>query len=69
MFSYLKGTTEEEIRQSAEELGKFTKGSQVPPLANPEGEITQKGAFELTGKVDEARAMKKFVDALKKIDE
>ena len=37
MFSYLKGTTEEEIKKSAEELGKFTKGGQVSPLADPEG--------------------------------
>ncbi|MBQ9031859.1 MAG: DUF4355 domain-containing protein [Parasporobacterium sp.] len=38
MFSYLKGTTEEEIRRSAEELGKFTKGGQAAPLADPEGD-------------------------------
>ncbi len=38
MFSYLKGTTEEEIRSSAEELGKFTKGGQVTPLADPEAD-------------------------------
>ena len=36
LFDYLKGSTEEEIRKSAEELGKFTKGSQAPPLADPE---------------------------------
>lgn len=36
--SYLTGSTEEEIKKSAEQLGKFTKGSQVPPLADPEGD-------------------------------
>lgn len=35
--SYLKGSTEDEIRASAEELGKFAKTTQAPPLADPEG--------------------------------
>lgn len=35
---YLKGTTEEEIRKSAEDLGKFAKLGQRPPQADPEGE-------------------------------
>ena len=38
---YLKGSTEEEIKASAEELGKFTKVTQVPPLADPEGNQTK----------------------------
>lgn len=38
LFSYLKGSTEEEIRKSAEELGKFAKSGQRQPLADPEGE-------------------------------
>lgn len=35
--SYLKGSTEDEIKASAEELGKFAKTTQAPPLADPEG--------------------------------
>jgi len=38
LFSYLKGNTEEEIKQSAEELSKFAKSGQRQPLADPEGE-------------------------------
>lgn len=38
MRDYLKGTTEEEIRKSAEGLAKFRKGGQASPLADPEGE-------------------------------
>lgn len=38
LFSYLKGTTENEIKQSAEELSKFAKSGQRQPLADPEGE-------------------------------
>lgn len=68
MFSYLKGSTEEEIRQSAEELGKYTKGSQVPPLANPEGEPS-KSDFDRTGKVNEDRVRKKFIDSFKILEE
>lgn len=43
LFGYLKGDTEEEIRQSAEELGKFTKGSHTPPMADPEGDPPKDG--------------------------
>ena len=68
MFSYLKGTTEDEIRQSAEELGKFTKGSQVAPLAHPEGD-PPKDDYSLTGHVNADRAMKKFTESLKAINE
>ena len=66
--SYLKGTTEEEIKSSAEQLGKFTKGGQVLPLANPEGE-KGKDLYELTGKVDEDRVRKKFIDSFKILEE
>lgn len=38
---YLKGSTEEEIKASAEELSKFTKLNQAPPLADPEGNQTK----------------------------
>lgn len=38
---YLKGSTEEEIKASAEELGKFAKVTQAPPLADPEGNQTK----------------------------
>ena len=68
MISYLKGSTEEEIKTSAEELGKFTKGSQVTPLANPEGE-SLKDRYELTGKVDEERVRRKFIDSFKILEE
>jgi hypothetical protein len=68
MFSYLKGSTEEEIKQSAEELGKFTKGSQVLPLANPEGEPS-KNDFERTGKVNEERVRQKFINSFKILEE
>lgn len=34
---YLKGSTEDEVKASAEELGRFTKVTQAPPLADPEG--------------------------------
>lgn len=66
--SYLSGTTEEEIKASAEQLGKFTKGSQTLPLANPEGE-PGKDQFEQTGKVDEERVRKKFMDSFKILEE
>lgn len=35
---FLKGTTEEEIKASAEQLSKFTGGNMVPPLAHPEAD-------------------------------
>ena len=66
--SYLNGTTEEEIKSSAEQLGKFTKGSQTLPLANPEGERL-KDNFELSGKVNEDRVRKKFIDSFKILEE
>jgi len=62
---YLNGTTEEEIKASAEQLGKFTKGSQAQPLADPEGD-PQKDKFSVTGKINEDRAMKKFAESLEK---
>lgn len=34
---YLKGSTEDEVKASAEELGRFAKATQAPPLADPEG--------------------------------
>ena len=65
---YINGSTEDEIRKSAEELGKFTKGSQVPPLANPEGEPS-KNDFERTGKVNEERVRQKFINSFKILEE
>ena len=65
---YLSGNTEEEIKASAENLGKYTKGSQVLPLANPEGD-SGKNSYELTGKVDEDRVRKKFIDSFKILEE
>lgn len=38
MSSYLKGTTEEEIRSSADELSKFAKLGMKQPPADPEGD-------------------------------
>lgn len=35
---YLKGTTEEEIKASADELGKFASASRNIPAADPEGD-------------------------------
>ena len=67
LFKYLQGATEEEIRKSAEELGKFTKGA-TAPLADPEGE-SLKNDFETTGKIDEERVRKKFIDSFKILDE
>ena len=66
--SYLSGTTEEEIKNSAEQLGKFTKGSQVPPLANPEGEPS-KSDFDRTGKINEERVRQKFINSFKILEE
>ena len=66
--SYLSGSTEDEIKKSAEQLGKYTKGSQTLPLANPEGE-QGKDQFELTGKIDEDRVRKKFIDSFKILEE
>ena len=68
LISYLKGTTEEEIKKSAEELGKFTKGGGTLPPADPEGD-PPKGDYAATGKVDEDRAVKKFIKSLEKITE
>ena len=68
LFSYLKGTTEEEIKKSAEELGKFTKGSGTLPPADPEGEQS-KGDYSVTGKINEDRAMKKFMKSLESMNE
>lgn len=67
LFSYLKGTTEDEIRKSAEELGKFTKGGTLPK-ADPEGDPPAED-FSTTGKVNTDRAMKKFIESLKAINE
>ena len=67
LFKYLQGTTEEELRKSAEELGKFTKGA-TAPLADPEGEPF-KDDYETTGKVNVDRATKKFIESLKVINE
>ena len=67
LFSYLKGSTEEEIRKSAEELGKYTKGGNLPP-ADPEGDPWKNGR-SLDGKVNEERAMKKFMESLKVLNE
>ena len=67
LCSYLKGTSEDELKKSAEELGKFTKGGQVAPLADPEGD--EKNDYSFTGKVNESRAMKKFAESLKAINE
>lgn len=36
--AYLKGSTEEEIKKSAQELGKFASERKTPPLADPEGD-------------------------------
>jgi predicted nuclease with TOPRIM domain len=36
--TYLKGSTEDEIKASAAELAKYAKGRQVPPLADPVGD-------------------------------
>lgn len=66
--SYLSGNTEEEIKSSAEQLGKYTKGSQVLPLANPEGEPS-KNDFERTGKVNEERVRQKFINSFKILEE
>lgn len=68
MISYLKGSTEEEIKKSAEDLGKFAKGGQVSPLADPEGE-SHDGDYAATGKIDTDRAMRKFKESLKIINE
>lgn len=57
MIGYLKGTTEEEIRKSAEELGKFAKGGQTAPLADPEGDPPKDGI--------DARKNKAYKDMLK----
>lgn len=66
---FLTGSTEEEIKASAEKLGKFTtKGSQVLPLANPEGD-SGKDQFELSGKVNEERVRKKFMDSFKILEQ
>lgn len=65
---YLSGSTEDEIKASAEKLGKFTKGSQVPPLANPEGEPS-KSDFDRTGKVNEERVRQKFINSFKILEE
>ena len=68
LFSYLKGNTEEEIKQSAEELGKYAKAGQRQPLADPEGD-EPKGNYSLPGQVNPDRAMKKFMETLKIINE
>ena len=68
MFSYLQGSTEEEIRKSAEDLGKYMKGSQVTPLADPEGD-SQKGDFTITGKINEERVRRKFMNSFKILEE
>lgn len=68
MIGYLKGSSEEEIKKSAEELGKFAQGGQVPPLASPEGNDLRND-YSSTGKVNEDRAMKKFIESLKIINE
>lgn len=67
LYTYLKGTTEDEIRHSAEELGKFTKGGTLPP-ADPEG-ATLKNDYDLTGKINEDRVRKKFIDSFKILEE
>lgn len=69
MVSYLKGATEEEIRTSVEELSKFAKSSQVLPMASPEGERSAADSYELTGKVNEDRVRKQFIDAFKILEE
>lgn len=66
--NYINGSTEDEIRKSAEELGKFTKGSQTPPLANPEGEPSESD-FDRTGKVNEERVRQKFINSFKILEE
>ena len=67
--NFLQGTTEEEIKASAEQLGKFTKqGGQTPPLADPEGD-PGKSTYELNGKVNEDRVRKKFIDSFKILEE
>ncbi|MCQ2530288.1 MAG: hypothetical protein MJ086_03440 [Lachnospiraceae bacterium] len=42
MSAYLKGETEEELKASAEVLAKFTKKSNISPLANLEGGVSGK---------------------------
>ena len=66
---YLNGSTEEEIKASAEELGKYMKQPKTQPLAYPEGEPSAKGDFERTGEVDETRVRKKFIDSFKILEE
>lgn len=38
LYTYLKGNTEEDIRKSAEELGKYAKAGQRQPMAEPEAD-------------------------------
>ena len=41
---YLKGTTEDEIKASADELGKFANAGRQVPLADPEGDPPSGGS-------------------------
>ena len=68
MVSYLKGTTEDDIRKSAEELGKFAKTGQKQPKADPEGD-EPKGGYDPIGGVNTERAMRKLMDSLKILNE
>lgn len=65
---YLKGTTEDEIKKSAEELGKFAKPGQKQPPADPEGDLPRDD-FNVTNKINTDRAMKKFMKALETMNE